>query len=213
MIQRLGEEWFNLLKDEFDKDYMKNLGSFVAKRRLETTVYPEANKVFGAYKLTPYSKVKVCIIGQDPYINGEAHGLAFSGKGGKSTPSLRKIAEVIDKEVWDNDLTRWAEQGIMLLNKTLTVDAGKSASHCGKGWENFTLKTIKELDKKGNVVFMLWGTHAKEYDAYITKGWNTVLMCEHPVYASYQGRKWINNDCFNKCNQIMKELGENEIEW
>ncbi len=213
MKERLGEEWYNLLEGEFDKDYMSKLQTFLLTARAKNKVYPAPEEVFNAYKYTPYSSVKVVIIGQDPFINpNEAMGLAFSTRG-KSTPSLRKIAEAVNSEIWDNNLTRWAEQGVFLLNKTLTVDAGVSASHIGKGWEEFTLKTIQELDKKGNVIFLLWGSHAKEYDKYIAKGINRVITCEHPVAASYHTRKWENNDCFNECNKILRELGETEIIW
>lgn len=222
MKDRLGEEWYELLKDEFSKAYMQSLQSLIARRRQTTNVYPASFDVFNAYKLTPYSKVKVCIIGQDPYINpGEAHGLAFSTYTGKSTPSLEKMSKAVlnslglthSEYYWSNNLTRWTEQGIFLLNKVLTVDAGKSASHTGLGWENFTLKTIQELDKKGNVIFLLWGSSAQEYDKYITKGINTVIKCEHPVYASRQKRDWIFNDCFNETNKILRDLGEKEIIW
>ncbi len=213
MEERLGEEWYNILKDEFDKEYMTALQNFISTRRSLNVVFPFREDVFNAYKLTPYSKVKVCIIGQDPYINpNEAHGLAFSTKG-KSTPSLRKIAQSLKSETWNNDLTRWAVQGVFLLNKVLTVDAGITGSHFGKGWEEFTLKTIQELDKKGNVVFLLWGSHAKEYDRYIAKGWNSVITCEHPAYASYQNREWDNSNCFNETNRILKLIGEREIIW
>lgn len=213
MIDRLGEEWYNLLKDEFPKDYMIKLQEFLAIRRKQITVYPSKEDLFNAYKLTPYSSVKVVIIGQDPYINpNEAMGLAFSTRG-KWTPSLRKIAGAVNSEVWDNDLTRWADQGVFLLNTLLTVDSGKSLSHQGKGWEQFTLRTIEELDKKGNVIFLLWGRNAQEYDKYITKGINNVLMCEHPVAASYQNRDWLFNNCFQECNKILRELGEEEIKW
>lgn len=155
-----------------------------------------------------------------PYIKNEAHGLAFSGKEGKSTPSLEKIHQAIENQCnnglyldWDNDLTRWTKQGVFLLNTILTVDHGKSLSHQGKGWEKFTLETIKQLDKKGNVIFLLWGSHAKEYDKYITKGINTSILCEHPVAASYASRQWDNNDCFLQVNRILKDLGEKEIIW
>ena len=213
MKERLGEEWYNILKEEFSKGYMQELQTFLLASRAAGKVYPESKDVFNAYKYTPYSKVRVCIIGQDPYINGEAHGLAFSGKDNQSTPSLRKIAEAVDSIVWTNDLTRWAEQGIFLLNSVLTVDAGKSASHKDKGWEIFTKRTIQELEKKGNVIFLLWGKDAQQFDKYITKGLNAVITCEHPVAASYHARKWEFNDCFNRTNQILTDLEEKKIIW
>lgn len=220
MEELLGEEWFSKLKEEFNKEYIINLQKFVQQRRRETTVYPSSVDVFKAYKSLPYSKVRVCILGQDPYIGDkEAVGLAFSTDG-RWTPSLKKISDAVEKDCynglnlnWDNDLTRWVDQGVFLLNTILTVDKGKSSSHKGKGWEQFTLETIKELDRKGNIIFMLWGNDAREYDKYITKGINNIIACEHPVAASYNSRAWENQDCFNKCNRILKDLGEKEIIW
>lgn len=219
MEELLGEEWFDKLKGEFNKEYIINLQKFVQQRRRETTVYPKSEDVFKAYRSLPYSNVKVCILGLDPYINGEAVGIAFSTDG-RWTPSLKKISDAVEKDCynglnlnWDNNLSRWVDQGVFLLNTILTVDKGVSSSHKGKGWEQFTLETIKELDKKGNVIFMLWGNDAKEYDKYIAKGINSVISCEHPVAASYSSRAWNNNDCFNKVNQILKDLGEEEIKW
>ena len=213
--ESLGEEWYELLKDEFSKDYMLHLMNFVKQRRAETTVYPTKENVFNAYKYTPYSRVKVCIIGQDPYINpNEAHGLSFSTLGGKYTPSLKKIEAAIRRDCgldvasyeWSNNLTRWSDQGIMLLNTVLTVDAGKSNSHKGHGWENFTLKTVQELDKKG-IIFLLWGKDALSMIDSMKK--SVVFIAEHPVAASYQGRAWNNKDCFNRVNELLT----NKINW
>ena len=159
--QNLGKEWYNILKEEFTKPYMVNLANLVADRRSKNTVYPPSCDVFNAYKLTPYSKVKICIIGQDPFINPmEAHGLAFSTKG-RITPTITKIREALDKPI-STDLTPWVNQGVMLLNSVLTVDSGKSGSHKGFGWESFIVKTIEELDKKG-IIFMLWGRDAQSF--------------------------------------------------
>lgn len=207
----LGEEWYSILAPEFEQDYMKYLCHFVNKRREEVTVYPPKEEVFTAYRLTPYSKVKVCIIGQDPYINeSEAHGLAFSTGNGRATPSLRQIEKTIRTQVynenedyvWNNNLTRWSDQGVILLNKVLTVDAKSSNSHKGKGWEHFILKTIEELDKKGDVIFLLWGKEAQALKSILKSKY---IECEHPVAGSYQGRLWNNNDCFNKANELLTE--------
>lgn len=207
MKEFIGEEWYNILKDEFDKDYMKDLAKFIQERRSKGLVYPHQKDVFNAYKYTPYSKCRVCIIGQDPYINaGEAHGLAFSTENGRYTPSLRKIEETISPKEWNNNLTRWTEQGIMLLNIVLTVDAGKSNSHINQGWEQFTARTVQELDKKG-IIFLLWGKFAQTLSKYITN--STIIVAEHPVAASYQSRAWNNNDCFNKVNDLL----EDKIKW
>lgn len=211
----LGEEWYEILKDEFSKDYMKKLSYFIASRRDIGIVYPPADDVFNAYKYTPYSNVRVCIIGQDPYINAfEAHGLAFSTWNAQYTPSLRQIEKTVRSDVypddeeykWYNNLTDWTKQGIMLLNSVLTVDAGKSASHRGLGWESFVTRTIVELDKKG-IIFLLWGKDSQAFLRYITN--SKVFTCEHPVAASYQGRTWDNRNCFNEVNELLT----NKIIW
>lgn len=203
--QYLGKEWYSILKDEFSKPYMNVLSGFVQDRRSKNTVYPPSNEVFNAYKLTPYSKVRVCIIGQDPYINpNEAMGLAFSTRV-KVTPTIVKLREALGKQIPTN-LTPWTEQGVMLLNAVLTVDAGKSASHKGMGWESFVVKTIEELDKKG-VIFMLWGRDAQSFKAIIKN--SKILECEHPVAASYQKRAWNHKDCFNEVNNLLDE----KIKW
>jgi uracil-DNA glycosylase len=215
LISALGEEWYGVLKGEFDKWYMQRLSDSLVKRRTEVKVYPSQGEIFTAYKLTPYDKVRVCIIGQDPYINeGEAHGLAFSTSNGKYTPSLRQIEKAIRRDVslpegyiWANNLTRWAEQGVFLLNSVLTVDAGKSNSHLGIGWEDFTLQTVKRLDERGQVIFLLWGKYAHAYSSHISN--SKVIKCEHPVAASYRGGVWDNADCFNRVNELI----ENKIIW
>lgn len=213
LADKLGSQWYKLLRPEFDKQYMKSLSDFIVQRRKQTTVYPSNQELFTAYRLTSFTDVKVCIIGQDPYIRAnEAHGLAFSTKG-KSTPSLRKIAEVIGTEGWSNDLTRWAEQGVFLLNKVLTVDEGNSNSHKDKGWEQFTAQTVSLLSQRGKVIFLLWGSHAKEYAQYVNAEQNVVITAEHPAAAVYQGRTWINNDCFNQVNKILKSRNQEEIKW
>lgn len=212
LSELLGDEWSTILEDEFTKEYMNALAQFVKQKRFENHVYPSADNVFNAYRLTPYSNVRVCILGQDPYINpNEAHGLSFSTYSGKSTPSLKKIEKSIEDGCynglnleWNNNLERWAKQGVFLLNTILTVDEGASLSHQGKGWEQFTNRTIKELSDRGNVVFLLWGAYAKAYGSMIDTTKNTVLLAEHPAYAARNGRAWLNDDCFNKVNNIIK---------
>lgn len=198
--KRLGEEWYEVLKDEFVKDYMINLSLFIKDRQSKTTVYPKNDDIFNAYKFTPYNKVKVCIIGQDPYINeNQAHGLSFSVENGKSTPSLRQIAKAVNSDNWSNNLTRWTEQGVMLLNNVLTVDAGNSNSHKNKGWEQFTQKTVELLDRQ-NILFLLWGKDAQTVIPFIKE--SIFIACEHPVASVYQGREWNNKDCFNSINKF-----------
>lgn len=223
VLERLmGHEWCAVMEREFDKEYMKKLSSLVKERRKVNLVYPESNDVFNAYRTTTFSDVKVVILGMDPYINPkEAHGLAFSTMEGKSTPSLRKMAEAVERDVynglnlnWDNNLSRWAEQGVFLLNTILTVDAGKSLSHQGFGWEKFTRETIARLsDEKSNLVFLLWGKVAQQHKEVIDTSKHLILEAEHPVYASYQGRSWDNRDCFNKVNTHLQDLGYNRIIW
>lgn len=210
--ERLGDEWYQVLEDELRKPYMGLLSRFIAQRRQETTVYPSADEVFTAFRLTPLSKVRVCIIGQDPYIReGQAHGLSFSTKNGAYTPSLIRIEHAIrgwsPTEGWSNNLTRWALQGVLLLNSVLTVDQGKSNSHAGKGWETFTTRVVQELDKSGKVMFLLWGKYASEYRHLLHN--SNYFEAEHPVAASYQGRDWKHGDCFNKVNELLT----NKIDW
>src|SRR6218665_272545 len=173
-IEDFGKEWFDFLSKELDKSYMSKVYDFVKERRKNNIVYPSSGNVFNAYKLTHYNDVKVCIIGQDPYINpGEAHGLAFSTENRAYTPTLRQIETAIIKQciesdveaIWTNDLTRWTKQGVFLLNAVLTVDAGKSNSHKGIGWERLTGATVNKLSDKGEVVFLLWGNDAKNFES------------------------------------------------
>jgi uracil-DNA glycosylase len=214
----LGEEWYALLHEEFTKPYMVELGKFVSSRRKLNIVYPDKEDVFNAYKLTPYSKARICIIGLDPYINkDEAHGIAFSTKYGTSTPSLKQIANAVITQaykddpyyVWINNLERWANQGVMLLNSVLTVDAGKTRSHANQGWEDFIARTIQILDEKG-ILFMLWGADANKLARHITK--SKVLSCEHPQAPNYRAtnKEWNNLDCFNTANNL---IGGRKIMW
>ncbi len=220
MKEIIGEGWFNKIGGEFDKEYMLSLRDKIKARRLTHIVYPAQEDIFNAYKYTHFEDVKVVILGQDPYVKeNEAHGLAFSSKDGKYTPSLRKIQEAVENDCynglkldWDNNLIRWAKQGVFLLNTILTVDKGESLSHKDKGWEEFTLETIKQLNNKGGVIFLLWGANARQYKQHINIS-NVVLECEHPVAASYNGRKWENFSCFSKVNEILALYNEKEIEW
>lgn len=207
----LGEEWFSFLHTEFSKEYMQNLSKFVMTERETKIIYPESKDVFKAFELTPFTKVRVCIIGQDPYINpNEAHGLSFSVKNGKSTPSLRAIEKAVRSQVynnyenyvWYNNLERWANQGIFLLNTVLTVQEGVSNSHKGKGWEQFASRVIELLDRKGSVVFLLWGKQAQE-NLKIIKNSRTIC-CEHPGEGVYKGAGWNNEDCFNKASGLVE---------
>lgn len=212
LSELLGEEWAEQLKDEFSKEYMGKLSGFIKCRRELNTVYPSSQYVFNAYKSLPFSKVRVCILGQDPYINpNEAHGLAFSTVTGKGTPTLTQLERSIEKDCygglnlsWGNNLERWVKQGVLLLNTVLTVDEGVSCSHFGKGWETFTSETIKKLSDRGDVIFLLWGNYAKAYAYLIDTSKNKILFATHPVSASYKGEIWDSKDCFNKVNEMIK---------
>jgi uracil-DNA glycosylase len=206
----LGVGWYELLKDEFTKPYMLELRKFIMEQKKSHVVFPENNDIFNAFKYTPYTKVRVVILGQDPYIKtAEAHGLAFSTKYGTSTPSLKQIEKAVRSQcynhdpnyVWMNNLERWANQGVMLLNSILTVNAGNSNSHKGKGWEIFVSKVIQILDQE-DIIFMFWGRQAQVFAPLIDKG--TVLNCEHPQASNYTGGDWNNRDCFNKANELIK---------
>lgn len=218
-----GREWIDFFTEQFEKPYMKKIYNFVKERRKSNIVYPETSKVLDAYRYTHFNNVKVCIIGQDPYLyKGEAHGLSFSTENGSYTPSLRQIERAVRRDlystdelyVWNNNLTRWANQGVFLLNAVLTVDAGKSNSHKGAGWEIFTGATVKKLSDRGEVVFMLWGNDAKVFETLIDTTKNLVIKCEHPVAASYKGTIWNNNNCFNRANNYLTTFDLNRrIRW
>jgi uracil-DNA glycosylase len=212
----MGDVWYDILKDEFSKDYMSNLVTFIQDQiKAGRKVYPPRGEVFSALYLTPYDKVKVCILGQDPYCNVfEAHGVAFSTYNGQYTPSLKKIEEAVMKDMlyneeytWNNNLTRWCHQGVLLLNRVLTVNEGNPNSHKGKGWENFTMRIILELDKKPGMIFLLWGKDAQLVKSYIRNG--IIIECEHPAAAHHNKRDWENNDCFKKTNKLLID----KIDW
>jgi uracil-DNA glycosylase len=235
-IEMMGREWYRELYREFDKDYMKELNAFISQRRTQVPVYPETKNLFNAFRLTPFDKVKVVIVGQDPYhsVGGDgvtpiAHGLAFSSQDIKTCPPS---LEVIFKEVEDdikfglylnaeNNLTYWAEQGVLLLNTILTSERGKALQHKGKGWEKFTDEVIKALNRrKGKLIFALWGKEAQQYRErrLIDTGYHVVLEAPHPaaeVYAAKEGRVAGFYGCrhFSKINQILKSWGREEIKW
>lgn len=218
----LGDEWYKLLKDEFDKPYMKDLSDFVRSRRKAGIVYPDSGQTFTAFQTTPYSKVKVVVLGQDPYIaENQAHGMAFSVQSGKSTPSLRNIQKAIEEDCYnglnlnqDNNLTYLAEQGVFLLNSVLTVDAGFSNSHKDRGWELFTDKVMRLLnDKLDPIVFLLFGKDAQKKAKYIDKARHCIIQTEHPVAANYQGRRWNHCQCFKYCNEYLNKNNIKTIEW
>lgn len=207
-------KWFNLYKDEFNKDYMLDLSKKISLERLHKKIYPPKNLVFNAFKQCSYDDLKVVIIGQDPYHGkDQANGLAFSTNGDAIVvpPSLRIIFKAIEESVYDglkldqnSDLTRWSNQGILLLNRILTVEEGKPKSHSGYGWEIFTNFVIKQInDKFNNIKFLLMGTEAQVLSKFISKSNHTIFCTEHPAASIYAGREWKYNNVFLEINKSL----------
>jgi uracil-DNA glycosylase len=225
-ILQLGAEWFFKLRDEFRKDYMKNLSSFLQKERATSTIYPSSPDVFRALRITPYSEVNVVILGQDPYHNGLADGLAFSSLNEFKTPkSLENIFKEIEDDIYgglmldrDVQLSRWSSQGVLLINTCLTVREGEAFSHNGQGWEQFTGEIIKSLyEVKRPIVWMLWGKAAQEsFDNVIAaygqiNDSHLVLRAAHP--SPFSASKFFGCKHFSKCNTFLASKGVNTIAW
>lgn len=218
----IGNDWDLVLKDEFNKDYYNKLKSFVEDEYAKYTCFPQKDEIFNALKLTPPEKVKVVILGQDPYINeGQAHGLAFSVKEewAKFPPSLKNVYKEIGADFGiqpigcNRNLTEWAKQGVLLLNTSLTVRAGESNSHSGKGWEIFTDAIIEYLGKnKEHIVFLLWGNNAISKKHLIDCNKNLVLTAAHPSPLS-ANRGFFGCKHFSKTNEYLKKNGLEEIKW
>ena len=213
------KNWYELLKSEFDKDYFKKLQNFLKNEYNTKTIYPQDKNVFNALNQTKYEDVKVVIIGQDPYINeGQAHGLCFSVEKVDAPPSLVNIFKELKSELGcyipnNGNLTKWAKQGVLLLNSVLTVEKGKSFSHKGQGWEIFTKEIINKISQKEKpVVFLLWGAGAKSIVKDIDLSRHYVLTCAHPSpLSAYNG--FFGCGHFKKCNEILIELGQKPIDW
>jgi uracil-DNA glycosylase len=210
-------EWREKLKDEFSKMYFKSLLNFLKNENGE--IYPEQENIFAAFNLTPFSKVKVVIIGQDPYHGeGQANGLSFSvSKGIKSPPSLQNIFKELKSDLGieisnHGDLTKWAKQGVLLLNATLTVRAHEAGSHQKKGWEIFTDSVIKTIsENKEGIIFLLWGRFAHGKEELIDKNRHYILNAAHPsplARGAYFGSKH-----FSKTNEILEKSGKKAIDW
>lgn len=184
-----------------------------------TIIYPEYKQIFRAFNETPYDKTRVVILGQDPYYNGQADGLAFSCKN-EISPSLSKIYGALGgfEMRTKTSLEHWAAQGVLLVNSVLTVAEGVSGSHKGIGWEIFTTTLLADLAKNKNVlVWLIWGKEAQKlYQERIepfVKTDNLVIMSEHPAFASYKRKRWDNGDCFNKTNEYLKDYKIEPINW
>ena len=220
MDVRIDKSWKEHLQAEFDKPYFKELTDYVRGEYARGTVYPPGGLIFNAFDLCPFDKVKVVIIGQDPYHEpGQAHGLCFSVQEGvQFPPSLRNIFKEISDDLGkpvpvSGDLTRWARQGVLLLNATLTVRAGQAGSHQGRGWEEFTDAAIRELNSgRDGLVFILWGGYAKKKGAIIDRTRHLVLSSAHPSpLSAYNG--FFGNHHFSLTNKWLEDHGEKPIEW
>jgi uracil-DNA glycosylase len=212
--------WKSLLQEEFNKEYFSNLTEFVQDEYKQHTIYPPASQIFNAFELCPLEKTRVVILGQDPYHDvNQAHGLCFSVNNSiKIPPSLVNIYKEIASDIGitpppSGNLERWARQGVLLLNATLTVRAHQAGSHQKKGWEEFTDSVIKHLSKeKENIVFLLWGAYAGKKATLIDPNKHCILKSPHPSPLSAH-RGFFGNKHFSKTNAFLKNKGLQEIEW
>ncbi|MEI6554383.1 MAG: uracil-DNA glycosylase [Paludibacter sp.] len=220
MDVKIESSWKAVLQPEFDKDYFANLTEFVRNEYRSKKVFPPAPLIFNAFDQCPFNNVKVVIIGQDPYHgDGQAHGLCFSVNDGVDfPPSLINIFKEINRDLGktmpdSGNLIRWAHQGVLLLNASLTVQAHMAGSHQGKGWETFTDSVIRILaEKKENLVFLLWGSYAQKKGEFIDTRRHLVLKSVHPSpLSAYRG--FIGNNHFSLANKYLRDRGQQEIDW
>jgi uracil-DNA glycosylase len=221
MHTSLHSSWETIVIEEFNKAYFEQLSVFVANEYEQFSCYPPKNEIFAAFNHCPFDKLKVVIIGQDPYHGpGQANGLCFSVNDGVSfPPSLVNIFKELEKDlgvpipIWGN-LERWANQGVLLLNATLTVRKGEAGSHQKQGWEMFTDAVIQQIsDRKEHVVFLLWGSYAQKKGAKINRTKHLVLESGHPSPLSANRGLWFGNKHFSQTNKYLKELGKELINW
>lgn len=217
---KIEKSWQEVLKDEFEKEYFQTLVKFVKEEYKKKKTYPPPASIFKAFDMCPFDKVEVVILGQDPYHGaGQANGLCFSvNQGVANPPSLENIFKEIHDDLGkpipeSGNLERWAKQGVLLLNATLTVIAGQAGSHQHKGWEQFTDAVIQTLsDKKENLVFLLWGRYAQEKGRVIDTMKHCVLTAAHPspfsVFSGFFGCKH-----FSKTNDYLASVGKKPIDW
>ena len=220
MNVRIDESWKQVLQPEFDKPYFEQLTSFVRSEYARTVIYPPAGQIFNAFDHCPFDKVKVIIIGQDPYHEqGQANGMCFSvAPGVQMPPSLVNIFKEIQSDLGkpfpaDGDLTRWADQGVLLLNATLTVQAHYAGSHQRRGWEEFTDAVIRVLsEQRSHLVFILWGAYAQKKGAVIDPTRHLVLKSAHPSpLSAYNG--FFGNHHFSLANDYLTQHGQQPIDW
>lgn len=217
---KIDPSWFEVLKAEFDKPYFEKLVNFIKAEYSTKTIYPHGKNIFRAFELCPFDKVKVVIIGQDPYHGpGQANGLCFSVNDGVPLPpSLQNIYKEIETDLnmkmpSTGNLDNWSRQGVLLLNATLTVRANQAGSHQRQGWEDFTDAVIKTIsDRKENIVFLLWGKYAQEKGMIIDSSKHHILKAPHPsplsAYAGFFGCKH-----FSKTNQYLESIGKDPVNW
>jgi uracil-DNA glycosylase len=218
---QLIDSWKDVLFDEFQKDYMKKLKAFLkSEHAKKKTIYPKPSDIFRALNTTPFEKVKVVILGQDPYHGpGQAHGLSFSVPAGVAfPPSLQNIFKELKADLGvekpkSGDLTRWAEQGVLLLNATLTVEGGKAGSHQNKGWEHFTDAIIHKLNEgRTHLVFILWGSYAQKKASFIDTKKHLVLKAVHPSPLSSH-RGFFGSKPFSQTNKYLTAHHIKPIHW
>ena len=221
MNVRISPSWNALLSSEFEKPYFQALTAFVKKEYSEHTCYPKGKEIFAAFDKCPVENLKVVLLGQDPYHGeGQANGLSFSVRDGIAhPPSLVNIFREIQEDLKlpypeNGNLSRWAEQGVLLLNATLTVRANMAGSHQGQGWETFTDAVIKSIsDNCQHIVFLLWGSFAKKKIALIDTQKHCVLSSGHPSPLSANRGHWFGNKHFSKTNAYLSSVGKQVIDW
>ena len=214
------ESWKQVLKDEFAKDYFVRLKEFLVEEKKRFRIFPPGSLIFNAFNHTHFQEVKVIILGQDPYHGyGQAHGLCFSVPGGmEKPPSLVNIFKELQADLaitspTHGNLTRWADQGIMLLNATLTVRENQAGSHQGKGWEQFTDAAIRALsDRREGLIFLLWGNFAIAKKELIDPSKHFILTAPHPSPLS-ASRGFFGCRHFSQVNTLLKQMGKKEIDW
>lgn len=220
MEVQIENSWKNLLSEEFEKDYFKKLVAFIKEEYSSHKIFPPGKLIFSAFDQTPFENLKVVIIGQDPYHGpGQAHGLCFSvPKGVQFPPSLQNIFKERESDLGipfpsEGNLEYWADQGVLLLNATLTVRAKSPGSHQNKGWENFTDAVIQKIHahKKG-IVFILWGAYAQKKGQFIDRKEHFVIESPHPSPFSVH-RGFFGSKPFSKCNAYLQSKGKEKINW
>lgn len=217
---KIEEAWFNALQAEFDAPYFARLKAFLKEEKLKHEVFPRGNLIFNAFNATPFDRVKVVVLGQDPYHgDGQAHGLSFSVQDGvKFPPSLRNIFKELQQDVGckiprSGNLGKWSSEGVLMLNSVLTVRKGQPGSHQKKGWETFTDAAISALShEKNGLVFLLWGNYAKAKKTLIDGSKHLILDAAHPSpFSAHNG--FFGCGHFSKANAFLAEVGSTPVDW